>query len=113
MSELKVSMEGQNFAVNGGVKMPLTDPWSQPGDVKENKYFFSRRHGNDSNKNARNSGYWKAIGKEKPILASGPIECSAGKAWGMAEFQGDSKEEKSPHHQARVKLLRCVPVVIR
>ncbi|XVE84206.1 hypothetical protein DITRI_Ditri16bG0151700 [Diplodiscus trichospermus] len=78
-------MGGQNFVVNGGVKMPIgfrfhptdeelvvhylkrkalclplpasvipefdvfqTDPWSLPG-----------------------SGYWKPIGKEKPILASG------------------------------------------
>ncbi|XP_039064902.1 NAC domain-containing protein 83-like [Hibiscus syriacus] len=101
-------MEGQNFAVNGGVKMPIgyrfhptdeelvvhylkrkalnlplpasvipeldvlqTDPWSLPGDVKENKYFFSKRHGNDGNNKRKSCGYWKAIGKEKPILASG------------------------------------------
>ncbi|KAE8707162.1 putative glycerophosphodiester phosphodiesterase [Hibiscus syriacus] len=101
-------MEAQNFAVNGGVKMPIgyrfhptdeelvvhylkrkalnlplpssvipeldvlqTDPWSLPGDVKENKYFFSKRYGNDSNNKRKSCGYWKAIGKEKPILASG------------------------------------------
>ncbi|KAE8707664.1 hypothetical protein F3Y22_tig00110378pilonHSYRG00125 [Hibiscus syriacus] len=104
-------MEGQNFVVNGGVKMPIgyrfhptdeelvvhylkrkalnlplpasvipefdvlqTNPWSLPGDVKENKYFFSWRYGNDSNnkcKRVAGCGYWKPIGKEKPILASG------------------------------------------
>ncbi|EOY02882.1 hypothetical protein QUC31_017949 [Theobroma cacao] len=51
-----------------------TDPWSLPGDSKENRYFFSNSYGNDSNKNckrAAGSGYWQQIGKEKPILASG------------------------------------------
>ncbi|XWS43970.1 hypothetical protein CRYUN_Cryun15aG0004700 [Craigia yunnanensis] len=51
-----------------------TDPWSLPGDLKENKYFFSTRYGNDNNnkcKRVAGSGYWKPIGKEKPILASG------------------------------------------
>ncbi|XVF57724.1 hypothetical protein PTKIN_Ptkin07bG0005500 [Pterospermum kingtungense] len=56
-----------------------TDPWSLPaGDFKGNKYFFSSTYGNDhSNMNKRKrvvvagSGYWKPIGKEKPILASG------------------------------------------
>ncbi|KAK8607348.1 hypothetical protein V6N13_053089 [Hibiscus sabdariffa] len=104
-------MEGQNFVVNGGVKMPIgyrfhptdeelvvhylkrkalnlplpasvipeldvlqTDPWSLPGDVKETKYMFSKRHGNDSNnkcKRVAGCGYWKPIGKEKPVLACG------------------------------------------
>ncbi|GMI86268.1 VND-interacting 2, NAC domain containing protein 83 [Hibiscus trionum] len=51
-----------------------TDPWNLPGDVKENKYVFSKRYGNDSNnkcKRVAGRGYWKPIGKEKPILASG------------------------------------------
>ncbi|XWS32601.1 hypothetical protein CRYUN_Cryun22dG0003800 [Craigia yunnanensis] len=51
-----------------------TDPWSLPGDLKENRYFFSTGNGNDSNnkcKRVAGSGYWKPIGKEKPILASG------------------------------------------
>ncbi|KAH1128639.1 hypothetical protein J1N35_000017 [Gossypium stocksii] len=53
-----------------------TDPGSLPGDVKEKRYFFSNRYGNDSNNKKRKrvvagSGYWKPIGKEKPILASG------------------------------------------
>ncbi|KHG24245.1 NAC domain-containing 68 [Gossypium arboreum] len=53
-----------------------TDPWSLPGDVKEKRYFFSNRYGNESNNKKRKrvvagSGYWKPIGKEKTILASG------------------------------------------
>ncbi|XP_022750446.1 NAC domain-containing protein 83-like [Durio zibethinus] len=51
-----------------------TDPWSLPGDLKENRYFFSTRYGTGSNnkcKRVAGSGYWKPIGKEKPILASG------------------------------------------
>ncbi|KAK8556932.1 hypothetical protein V6N13_064921 [Hibiscus sabdariffa] len=54
-----------------------TDPWSLPGDFKENKYFFSTGNGNDSNKKRKRvagSGYWKPVGKEKPILASGTNE---------------------------------------
>ncbi|KAE8705070.1 Detected protein of unknown function [Hibiscus syriacus] len=54
-----------------------TDPWSFPGDLKENKYFFSTRDSNDSNKKRKRvaaSGCWKPIGKEKPILASGTNE---------------------------------------
>ncbi|XP_022774213.1 NAC domain-containing protein 83-like [Durio zibethinus] len=105
-------MESQNFAANGGIKMPLgyrfrptdeelvvhylkrkalnlplpasvipefdvfhTDPWSLPGNLKENRYFFSTRYGNDGNNKYKRveagSGYWKPVGKEKPILASG------------------------------------------
>nr|KJB70663.1 hypothetical protein B456_011G087700 [Gossypium raimondii] len=42
--------------------------------MKESKYFFSTRHDsyiNNKCKRAAGSGYWKPIGKEKPILASG------------------------------------------
>ncbi|KAL4290421.1 hypothetical protein GQ457_14G004920 [Hibiscus cannabinus] len=50
-----------------------TDPWSLPaGDSKENNYyFFSTRNGNKKRERVAGSGYWKPIGKEKPILASG------------------------------------------
>ncbi|XP_074584695.1 NAC domain-containing protein 83-like [Curcuma longa] len=50
------------------------DPWDLPGDCKEVKYFFTHRdakylaHG-QSNRAAR-SGYWKAEGKEKQVVAS-------------------------------------------
>lgn len=44
--------------------------------MKEKRYFFSSRYGNDgNNKKCKRvvvgPGYWKPIGKEKPILASG------------------------------------------
>lgn len=49
------------------------DPWSLPGDLKEKRYFFSRKWGNDSEnrcKRAAGSGYWKPIGKGRQIVAS-------------------------------------------
>ncbi|KAL1812624.1 hypothetical protein ACET3Z_022689 [Daucus carota] len=47
------------------------DPWTLPGDVEEDKYFFSKRedkyrNGNRSNR-ASASGYWKATGLDKHI----------------------------------------------
>ncbi|GLT27190.1 hypothetical protein SLA2020_022080 [Shorea laevis] len=54
-------------------------PWSLPGDLKEKyRYFFSNRNDNESmnvkgNKRKRvsPSGFWKTIGKERLIVASG------------------------------------------
>ncbi|KAE8661660.1 hypothetical protein F3Y22_tig00113725pilonHSYRG01689 [Hibiscus syriacus] len=51
-----------------------TDPWSLPGELNEKRYFFSSRYGDESNKKRKRvagCGYWKPIGKEKSILASG------------------------------------------
>ncbi|KAK8593120.1 hypothetical protein V6N12_045206 [Hibiscus sabdariffa] len=51
-----------------------TDPWSMPGELNEKRYFFSSRYGDESSKKRKRvagCGYWKPIGKEKPILASG------------------------------------------
>ncbi|KAJ8439107.1 hypothetical protein Cgig2_027033 [Carnegiea gigantea] len=53
-----------------------SDPWDLPGDSGQERYFFSTReakypNGNRSNR-ATLSGYWKATGKDKPILASAP-----------------------------------------
>ncbi|KAJ4823194.1 hypothetical protein Tsubulata_015141 [Turnera subulata] len=50
-----------------------TDPWSLPGDLKEKRYFFSQKKGNDSEtkcKRAAGSGYWKPVGRGKQIVAS-------------------------------------------
>ncbi|KAF2301842.1 hypothetical protein GH714_029792 [Hevea brasiliensis] len=103
-------MEKANFAVNGGIKLPVGyrfhptdeellvhylrrkacgvplpasiipeldvfqhDPWSLTGDLKEKRYFFGRKWGNDSEnrcKRAAASGYWKPIGKDRQIVAS-------------------------------------------
>ncbi|KAL8099178.1 hypothetical protein AgCh_031738 [Apium graveolens] len=48
------------------------DPWNLPGDMEEDKYFFSKkedkyRNGNRSNR-ASGSGYWKATGLDKHIM---------------------------------------------
>jgi len=48
------------------------DPWDLPGEQAQERYFFSTReakypNGNRSNR-ATVSGYWKATGKDKPIV---------------------------------------------
>lgn len=50
-----------------------SDPWDLPGDLERERYFFSRRevkypNGNRSNR-AAGSGYWKATGVDKQIVA--------------------------------------------
>ncbi|RVW31991.1 NAC domain-containing protein 83 [Vitis vinifera] len=50
------------------------DPWDLPGDLEQERYFFSTReakypNGNRSNR-ATVSGYWKATGIDKQIVAS-------------------------------------------
>lgn len=51
-----------------------SDPWDLPGDLEQERYFFSTRevkypNGNRSNR-ATSSGYWKATGLDKQILSS-------------------------------------------
>ncbi|GAB4839725.1 hypothetical protein Ancab_020435 [Ancistrocladus abbreviatus] len=51
-----------------------SDPWDLPGEVGQERYFFSTReakypNGNRSNR-ATISGYWKATGKDKAIVSS-------------------------------------------
>ncbi|XP_034673588.1 NAC domain-containing protein 83-like [Vitis riparia] len=50
------------------------DPWDFPGDLEQEKYFFSNKEakyqiGNRSNR-ATSSGYWKASGTDKQITSS-------------------------------------------
>lgn len=50
-----------------------SDPWDLPGDKGQERYFFSTReakypNGNRSNR-ATVSGYWKATGKDKAVVA--------------------------------------------
>ncbi|KAK6922449.1 NAC domain [Dillenia turbinata] len=52
-----------------------SDPWDLPGDVEQERYFFSTReakypNGNRSNR-ATGSGYWKATGNDKQIISKG------------------------------------------
>lgn len=51
-----------------------SDPWDLPGELEEERYFFSTReakypNGNRSNR-ATGSGYWKATGIDKQIVGS-------------------------------------------
>ncbi|EEF50084.1 NAC domain-containing protein 83 [Ricinus communis] len=51
-----------------------SDPWDLPGDLEQERYFFSTReakypNGNRSNR-ATSSGYWKATGIDKEIVTS-------------------------------------------
>ncbi|XP_010556110.1 PREDICTED: NAC domain-containing protein 83 [Tarenaya hassleriana] len=50
------------------------DPWDLPGDSEQERYFFSTReakypNGNRSNR-ATGSGYWKATGIDKRVVAA-------------------------------------------
>jgi len=56
------------------VEVCKADPWDLPGDLEQERYFFSTReakypNGNRSNR-ATGSGYWKATGLDKQIVAS-------------------------------------------
>ncbi|WOL02467.1 hypothetical protein Cni_G11186 [Canna indica] len=48
------------------------DPWDLPGGSKEVKYFFNLREAKHLNQKTRaaRSGYWRAEGKEKKVVAS-------------------------------------------
>uniref|UniRef100_A0A0V0H8Q7 Putative NAC transcription factor 29-like n=1 Tax=Solanum chacoense TaxID=4108 RepID=A0A0V0H8Q7_SOLCH len=57
------------------VEVYKSDPWDLPGDMEQEKYFFSTKevkypNGNRSNR-ATNSGYWKATGIDKQIVLRG------------------------------------------
>ncbi|KAG7014632.1 NAC domain-containing protein 83, partial [Cucurbita argyrosperma subsp. argyrosperma] len=56
------------------VEVCKADPWDLPGNMEQERYFFSTReakypNGNRSNR-ATASGYWKATGIDKQILTS-------------------------------------------
>ncbi|CAK8540506.1 unnamed protein product [Lathyrus sativus] len=61
-----------------------SDPWDLPGDLEQERYFFSNKeakypNGNRSNR-ATNSGYWKATGLDKQIIS-----------WSKSEIVGMKK----------------------
>ncbi|KAL9246602.1 hypothetical protein vseg_020118 [Gypsophila vaccaria] len=75
-----------------------SDPWDLPGDLGKEMYFFSTRetkypNGNRSNR-ATVSGYWKATGKDKPIVAAPrtPNSCVVGMKKTLVFYRG-----KPPH----------------
>ncbi|XP_027121825.2 NAC domain-containing protein 83-like [Coffea arabica] len=50
------------------------DPWDLPGDLEQDRYFFSNKeakypNGNRTNR-ATDTGYWKATGVDKQIVSS-------------------------------------------
>ncbi|KAA8542077.1 hypothetical protein F0562_023229 [Nyssa sinensis] len=50
------------------------DPWNLPGELEQDRYFFSNketkyRNGNRTNR-ATDSGYWKATGLDRQIICS-------------------------------------------
>ncbi|KAL1808795.1 hypothetical protein ACET3Z_025785 [Daucus carota] len=56
------------------VDLCKSDPWDLPGDLEQERYFFTTRevkypNGNRSNR-ATASGYWKATGLDKKIVSS-------------------------------------------
>ncbi|OWM76243.1 NAC domain-containing protein 83 [Punica granatum] len=64
-----------------------SDPWDLPGDLDQERYFFSTReakypNGNRSNR-ATVSGYWKATGIDRQIVASRGINPSQNQLVGM------------------------------
>ncbi|CAN4091730.1 unnamed protein product [Withania somnifera] len=57
------------------VEVYKSDPWDLPGDMEQEKYFFSTKevkypNGNRSNR-ATKSGYWKSTGIDKKIVTRG------------------------------------------
>lgn len=70
----KVSASPLPASIIPDVDVCKADPWDLPGDKKQERYFFSTReakypNGNRSNR-ATVSGYWKATGKDKPIVVA-------------------------------------------
>lgn len=50
-----------------------SNPWDLPGDLKEKRYFFSKRKENVKNCSLvmqAGCGYWKKIGRDKPVVVS-------------------------------------------
>ncbi|XP_018498698.2 NAC domain-containing protein 83 [Pyrus x bretschneideri] len=56
------------------INVCLYDPWDLPGDLEQERYFFSNRESKYRNGNRANrvtsSGYWKATGVDKKIASS-------------------------------------------
>jgi hypothetical protein len=73
-----------------------SDPWDLPGDLEQERYFFSTRevkypNGNRSNR-ATGSGYWKATGLDKQIVTSRSSNQAVGMKKTLVFYRG-----KPPH----------------
>lgn len=78
------------------VEVYKSDPWDLPGDMEQEKYFFSTKevkypNGNRSNR-ATKSGYWKATGIDKQIVMRGQQQQLVGLKKTLVFYRG-----KSPH----------------
>ncbi|KAJ8461052.1 hypothetical protein OPV22_033978 [Ensete ventricosum] len=65
-------------AVIPEINLSKYDPWDLPGEGDGERYFFSLREATYPNGSRSNgatlSGYWKATGKDRPVVASGSNE---------------------------------------
>ncbi|KAL6175093.1 hypothetical protein ACLB2K_051736 [Fragaria x ananassa] len=56
------------------INVCVYDPWDLPGDLEQERYFFSNKESKYPNGNRTNrvtsSGYWKATGSDKKILSA-------------------------------------------
>jgi hypothetical protein len=78
------------------VDLCKSDPWDLPGDLEQERYFFSTKeakypNGNRSNR-ATNSGYWKATGLDKQISKSSATQLVVGMKKTLVFYTG-----KPPH----------------
>ncbi|KAH7852351.1 hypothetical protein Vadar_023791 [Vaccinium darrowii] len=73
-----------------------SNPWDLPGDSKEKRYFFSKRNrnANECNRISTGSGYWKGIGKEKYIVASGSDQRAIGVRKTMVFYQAKRRRPR-------------------
>ncbi|CAN6578628.1 unnamed protein product [Malus baccata var. baccata] len=77
------------------INVCMYDPWDLPGNLEQERYFFSNkeskyRNGNRANR-ATSSGYWKATGADKKIVSSRRNHI-VGKKKTLVFYRG-----KSPH----------------
>lgn len=78
------------------IEVYKSDPWDLPGDMEQEKYFFSTRevkypNGNRSNR-ATKSGYWKATGIDKQIILRGQQQQLVGLKKTLVFYRGKSPQ---------------------
>ncbi|KAB2633132.1 NAC transcription factor 25-like [Pyrus ussuriensis x Pyrus communis] len=77
------------------INVCMYDPWDLPGNLEQERYFFSNKESKYRNGNRANrvtgSGYWKATGADKKIVSSRRNHI-VGKKKTLVFYRG-----KSPH----------------
>ncbi|XP_044503703.1 NAC domain-containing protein 83-like [Mangifera indica] len=73
------------------------DPWDLPGNMKQERYFFSNKETKYPNGNRINrataSGYWKATGVDKQIVSSSRNNRMVGMKKTLVFYRGKSPNE--------------------